>query len=109
MTRVHFHWVWRKLKEQKKLCFFKPNDNWPIISIVLGAHVLGSKTWDKKRLIAYKIENEILVMKKHCEVEHFDIFKKIVIGIVRQHFIKTNAFEEQSSKVWKVVILRSIF
>jgi hypothetical protein len=52
---------------------FQPNDNGPIISIFLGANVLGSKTRDKRGLIAYKIENEILVMKKHCEVEHFDI------------------------------------
>jgi hypothetical protein len=63
------------------LFFFKPNDNWPIISIVLGAHVFGSKTRDKKGLIAYKIENEILVMKKHCEVEHLRFFKKLLLGL----------------------------
>jgi hypothetical protein len=65
----------------------------------LGAHVLGSKTRDKKGLIAYKIENEILIMKKHCGVEHFDILKKIVIRIARKHFVKIDAFEKQSSKV----------
>jgi hypothetical protein len=28
--------------------------------------------------------------------------------IVWQHFVETNAFENQSSKVWKVVTLESI-
>jgi hypothetical protein len=65
----------------------------------LGAHVLGSKTQDKRRLIDHKIENEIFVMKKHCEFEHFDILKKIVIGIVRRHFVKIDAFGKQSFKV----------
>jgi hypothetical protein len=53
--------------------FFLPNDNGPATSIVLGVHVFRSKTRDKKGLMACKIENEIFVMKKHCEVEYFDI------------------------------------
>jgi len=111
------------------LCFFfkpndknKPNDKGPITSIVLGAHVLGSKTQDKRSIncrniilpikltiiqcllsiispIDHKIENEIFVMKKDCEFEHFDILKKIVIGIVRRHFVKIDAFGKQSFKV----------
>jgi hypothetical protein len=56
--------------------FLKPNDNGHVTSIVLG-----SKTHDKKGLISYKIENEILIMKKRCEVEHFDIKKKLLLGL----------------------------
>jgi hypothetical protein len=37
-------------------------------------------------------------MKKHCEVEHFDILKMYVDEIVQQHFVETNVFMKQSSK-----------
>jgi hypothetical protein len=48
----------------------------------LGAHVLGSKTQCRKRLISYKNINGISTMKKDCEAEHFDIFKMYVNEIV---------------------------
>jgi len=37
-------------------------------------------------------------MKKHYEVEHFDIFKMYVNEIVQCHSAKTNASTKQSSK-----------
>jgi hypothetical protein len=65
-------------------------------STTLGVHVLGSKNWGRKGLISYEIETS--TMKKHCEVEHFDILKMYVDEIVQQHFVETNVFMKQSSK-----------
>jgi hypothetical protein len=42
-------------------------------------------------------------MKKHCEVEHFDIFKMYVNEIVHQHFAEIDPSRKQSSKLQKVV------
>jgi len=48
----------------------------------LGAHVLGSKTQNRKGLISYEIINGTSAMKKHCEAEQFDIFKMYVSEII---------------------------
>jgi hypothetical protein len=37
-------------------------------------------------------------MKKHYEVEHFDILKMYVNKIVQRHFVETNASTKQSFK-----------
>jgi hypothetical protein len=67
-------------------------------SILLIIHVLGSKTKDKKGLMSYKIENETLAMKKHCEGKHSNIWKVYFSEISLQHCTKTNPFEKQNSK-----------
>jgi hypothetical protein len=39
-------------------------------SIILNAHVLGSKIQGKKRLITYKIEKGTSIMEKCYEIQH---------------------------------------
>jgi hypothetical protein len=68
------------------LGFFQMNVNEPMLFkieqvfhyilchlIVLGAHVLGSKSWGRKGFFVIKLKNGILAIKKHCEGEYFDI------------------------------------
>ncbi len=74
--------------------------------MLLDVHVLGWKTWGMNGLIFYKTKNGTSAMKKHCEVKHSNILKMYVCEIVQwQCYFKTNAFQKQNSKVWKVVIL----
>jgi hypothetical protein len=78
-------------------------------SIILGAHVLGSKTQSRKGIISYKTINGTSTMKKHCEVEHLDIFKMYISEIIQHwHFVETNVSNKQSSKVQKVITPISI-
>jgi hypothetical protein len=42
-------------------------------SIVLGVHMLGSKSWGRKGFFFIKQKNGILAIKKYCEGEYFDI------------------------------------
>jgi hypothetical protein len=47
-------------------------------SILLGAHALGLKTRGRKGLVSHKTKNGTSTMKKHCEGEHFNIWKVYV-------------------------------
>jgi len=43
--------------------------------VLLCVDALGLKSRSKKGLVFYKIENGTSTMKKHCEGEHFNIWK----------------------------------
>jgi hypothetical protein len=63
-------------------------------SVPFGVRVLGLKSRNRKGLICYKIKNGTSTMKKHCEGEHFNIWKVYVNEISFQHSIETNPFEK---------------